>query len=351
MGNAVIFQGSAVKALKDILRMKTGTELITGDSDDPTVVAKDAPIGSKYLRAGTSEIYTKLDSGSSTNWDLDSADLNRLVKLGLSTGIIEGGVISVNGGNPALFDVTAGSGVVVDPTTPTNPTITFVSWTASTANSLTNLATEDDTQIGYNAAGSLQQFTPIRQSAAHATRRDVITLGVLLHFSRTTIDDIINAPASYIQNDAALHADISTAIGAITRAGNEYTNDGASLRIIKNEGETYVAGINFRNNPKNPNFFPPFFPRRETLPRKPESTPFFLFYRPLGLVGWGRLHHDRVSPVHSPFNKSISPLPSSRGKLDSPPPYMASTPGLWWWIFVFGDEAWFDVGGNIYFTV
>lgn len=65
---ASIFNGDAIKLLKDKLRFKDGVEIITDDSDDPTSVAKDAPAGSMYIRQGTSEIYKKLDSGSSTNW-------------------------------------------------------------------------------------------------------------------------------------------------------------------------------------------------------------------------------------------------------------------------------------------
>jgi hypothetical protein len=67
---AVIFNGAAVKALKDIIRLKAGIEIITNDSDDPTLVAKNAPASSLYLRQGTGEVYVKTDAGSSTNWNL-----------------------------------------------------------------------------------------------------------------------------------------------------------------------------------------------------------------------------------------------------------------------------------------
>ncbi len=65
---ASIFNGTAVKLLKDILRFKTGTEIITGNSADPTSSAVNAPVGSMYIRSGTNEVYIKGDSGSSTNW-------------------------------------------------------------------------------------------------------------------------------------------------------------------------------------------------------------------------------------------------------------------------------------------
>jgi flagellar hook-basal body complex protein FliE len=65
---ASIFNGDAIKLLKEKLRFKSGTEIISNDSDDPTSVAKDAPIGSIYIRSGTGEVYVKQDAGSSTNW-------------------------------------------------------------------------------------------------------------------------------------------------------------------------------------------------------------------------------------------------------------------------------------------
>lgn len=65
---AAIFNGDSVKILKDKLKFKTGLQVLTGDSDDPTSVAKDAPQGSIYLRSSTNVWYLKQDSGSSTNW-------------------------------------------------------------------------------------------------------------------------------------------------------------------------------------------------------------------------------------------------------------------------------------------
>jgi len=65
---AALFNSRAVKILKDILAFKNDIVIMTGDTDDPTSVAKDAPASSLYLRSGTDEVYVKQDSGSSTNW-------------------------------------------------------------------------------------------------------------------------------------------------------------------------------------------------------------------------------------------------------------------------------------------
>jgi len=68
---AAIFQSGTVKILKDTLKFKDSNVLIiTNDSDDPTVVAKDAPIGSFYIKEDDGVWYRKLDNGSSTNWTL-----------------------------------------------------------------------------------------------------------------------------------------------------------------------------------------------------------------------------------------------------------------------------------------
>lgn len=73
---AAIFKGAKVKTLKDTFTVNDKYDLITGDSDDPTVVAKDAILGSEYVKFDTGEKFVKLDNGSTTNWKLIGSDLN-----------------------------------------------------------------------------------------------------------------------------------------------------------------------------------------------------------------------------------------------------------------------------------
>lgn len=67
MGNAVIFSGSAVKALKKEIKLGSGASVISG-TIDPTSSAVSAIAGSLYQNETTGKIYRKLDAGSSTNW-------------------------------------------------------------------------------------------------------------------------------------------------------------------------------------------------------------------------------------------------------------------------------------------
>lgn len=67
MGSAVIFSGSAVKALKKEIKLGSGASVISGTTD-PTLSAISAVAGSLYQNETTGKIYRKLDAGSSTNW-------------------------------------------------------------------------------------------------------------------------------------------------------------------------------------------------------------------------------------------------------------------------------------------
>jgi len=66
---STIFSGTKVKALKKILDLNGGIQ-IHSSTVDPTSSATDATIGTLLINETTGNIYKKLDSGSSTNWEL-----------------------------------------------------------------------------------------------------------------------------------------------------------------------------------------------------------------------------------------------------------------------------------------
>lgn len=66
---ATIFSGAKVKTLKDILTLNDGADIIQS-STDPQSSAIDAPLGSLLLNTTNGNLYRKLDSGSSTNWEI-----------------------------------------------------------------------------------------------------------------------------------------------------------------------------------------------------------------------------------------------------------------------------------------
>jgi len=69
-GTGAIPKGPDVLILKPNLLFKGGDiKIMTGDTDDPTVVAKDAEAGTFYMqKGGTGTPYRKLDNGTTTTW-------------------------------------------------------------------------------------------------------------------------------------------------------------------------------------------------------------------------------------------------------------------------------------------
>jgi hypothetical protein len=90
-GTGAIPSGQNIKMLKDNIRFKTtNTRIMSGDSDDPTVVAKSADEGSIYIQDGTGDLYVKRDTGSTLNWlslILGTGTDNNIARWDGSTGI------------------------------------------------------------------------------------------------------------------------------------------------------------------------------------------------------------------------------------------------------------------------
>lgn len=77
--SAVIFSGAKVKSLKPEIQLGTGgASVVSRANVDPRSSAVDAAIGSILLDTTTGRMYKKLDSGSSTNWELLGVDANNL---------------------------------------------------------------------------------------------------------------------------------------------------------------------------------------------------------------------------------------------------------------------------------
>jgi hypothetical protein len=187
----------------------------------------------------------------STNviWSSEQVVNNRASLRGDSTTLFTGGVVTVNA-DPTKFDVTTGSGEIIDVATPnpSSPTKITVSWTTQTGISLTNLATHPFTSIYVDGAGVIQQQTGWPTEADH---RDKIFLATIGHESNTAITGIKNHVSVGFDTGARI-ADLAHAIGEFNIGGNIYQADGNNLFLDKNAGEIYSPGSNFHVNVKDP---------------------------------------------------------------------------------------------------
>ena len=172
-----------------------------------------------------------------------------IYKKGLSSGLISGGVLTVNT-NPSKFDVASGDGVIVDNwTDPNNPVVYDVTWSDFTAQTLTYLATNTFTHIYIDKTGTIYQSNVFTDSEL---RRDYIHLGRISHTNNTTIGAITNTPDLYVSPINQLR-DLEEALGALGK-GNAVTANGANLNIDVSSGSMYLNGVNNSLDPKTPSF-------------------------------------------------------------------------------------------------
>lgn len=167
-----------------------------------------------------------------------------------STGILEGGALSIGGGSPiTTFNVSSGSGLIVDhSTTPTNPTVVTVTWPDITGITATNIGVSDATAVFIDSTGSVVQLPLV--SDTNQDHKDKIFIGQITH----PINEIqaLRSVSDPAYGGAERLGDLSRAMGPFNVTGNIYGPNGINLFINKSAGNSYSAGINFQNNIENP---------------------------------------------------------------------------------------------------
>jgi hypothetical protein len=181
------------------------------------------------------------DKGTNTHDQIDTviSDLATNTKTFyniMSTGRKTGGVITITSGQPAKFDMTLGTGVVVNNyTDPNNPVFTNVSWPTRTSQTLTYLASADETALGIDSSGNIYQSnTPFSEDSWH----DIIQIATIGHWSRTEINYIIMEPHGIISPMTQLQG-FWNYFGPFNVSGNEFTANGANMKINKSGGDTF----------------------------------------------------------------------------------------------------------------
>lgn len=215
------------------------------------------------------------------------------------TGLVSGGVITVNAPASWSYTISSGSGYVVDNyTDPMNPTYTYVSWPQITKMpsafvTTGSLASYPRTNIAISASGQV-----IEQSAEWTALdyRKYIILGRIAHVGTTSIQRALSLPLT-TYNRGFHWFDLANAIGILNVEGNVYYASGSSMSIGKTAGKTYRVGSNYRNDTKFPD-----------ITTDPASLPTTFAYRyrsgsvfaetPLTTIISGNLYDDGSGTPH-----------------------------------------------------
>jgi len=184
-----------------------------------------------------------------SNPDFDGMQVCNQLTHNASTGIISGGVLSINGDN-TKFDLSAGTGQVINYTTPTNPTVVKVSWTAFTAQTVTGLASQDETYIMIDSAGVISQLSNF---PTPTERRAKIFIGRIGHSTRTAISFATSFP-DYGQSVGSQMFDLYDALGPFNITGNQLTANGANLSFNKSTGSMFFRSFNYPTSAQTPSY-------------------------------------------------------------------------------------------------
>lgn len=217
----------------DSVNGATGTVVLDGGDIDSTHTATNYTAANATLDGHLSGIDDVIETSS-------------LMTVSLSTSLTSGGEVSATPGE-TTFDITAGSGIIVDDTDPENVVINDVSWAESTDVAVTNVVAANVTYVGVNTAGAIVQQTtfPTPQE-----RRSVIFLATITH-AGTTITDVRNSAIAIKNQVSQQIADFMLGLGPIT-TGVDFSANGANLEIDRTSGTILAYGSNFQTNPQDP---------------------------------------------------------------------------------------------------
>ncbi len=186
---------------------------------------------------------------SATEIAISGALLGEVFYVGASssTGIISGGRVTVNGGDPSKFDVAAGVAMHVDPN---NPTVspTRVDFGPFIGEDPLDLATTLFTSLAIAPDGGLVKTNVAPDPVS---RRTNACIQAVVHVDNANITSIPTEQQPAANVSQAL-VDYAKKLGSVNE-GNQYTAAASDLTISKSAGSTHLPFLNGAFSITNPN--------------------------------------------------------------------------------------------------
>lgn len=175
--------------------------------------------------------------------------VGRQLSYSSSTGLNSDGILSINGGDNTKFDLTAGTGTLIDyATTPGSPTFKNISFGPFTAQTVTGLATQDFTYILINSSGNIVQLSNF---PTQDQRRQNVFIGRISHSTRVVIS-FANSLPDFAPSIVSQVFDFFDALGPFNVSGNILSTNGVGLTFQKSQGSAFARGINYSTDADNP---------------------------------------------------------------------------------------------------
>lgn len=161
------------------------------------------------------------------------------ITTNLTTGVLDGGTLSINGVDDSLIDVTAGSALIVDYSVPGSPKIRPITWDAQTIDPVLG-ATEFIKWIGVqeSATAGVGEFV----FDIEFTQLEKRTIAIVGRCWGDGVTDSITEVGQYTTTATGqgyVANDLSYILGSMNKRGNIFSANGANLLLDKSAGVTY----------------------------------------------------------------------------------------------------------------
>lgn len=168
-----------------------------------------------------------------------------------TTGLISGGLLTINAGDDEKFDISAGTGKIVDYSNLANPISMDVTWSAFTAVALT------DSSGTFSTIGIDENALVVQQNSNYTAqeRRDRIRIGVAVHAVGAIISNASSIPINAF-DPISTTVDYFSELEAKNLSGNIYSGAGTGLALDKTIGTILRYSGNYSGDVLSPNIVP-----------------------------------------------------------------------------------------------
>jgi hypothetical protein len=173
---------------------------------------------------------------------------------GLKTGLLTGGVGSINSSDNRYVDITGGTSLYVDYTNASNPVIEVLTFPGTTL--FSNLSGKSHSwAVVERVSPGVGQI--VDYGAYELDQDDYRTKTRLIKFWGRGEDNVTGVGQFSIPafDTPQTLTDLIVALGTISKEGNTYALDASTLLLDKTAGQSFRYGANYKNEPTSANWF------------------------------------------------------------------------------------------------